>query len=345
MMKKIVPLLIFFLVILACSFPASGVRPSPIAVAQILVTHNPNGTFTPTPFQPVGPSQTPSITFTPVDTLTPTPTIVIDTPTPTPWYNGLSIPEGQIKIMVMGNDWRPASGYRTDVMTLITINPQQGTVTSVSFPRDLYVDIPGVGMNRLNTAMAFGGFWTFADTLQNNFGVRPDYYIMTNFMGFVSAINTMGGIEVNAAQNITDRCDLPQQVDGYCSVGPGTVYMDGDTALWYVRSRHSSSDFDRTRREQEVIYAIFQRMLNLEVIARAPDLYNIYLSSVETNIPSDLIFSLIQVLPQLVDSSHIRRYYIGPSETSNYVTETGAMVLLPDYYAIQGILYQAIFTP
>lgn len=344
-MKKIIPVLVFFLVILACNTPATAIRPLPGVVAQVLVTHNPDGTSTPTPFQPVGPTLTPTITSTPVDTLTPTATIVLDTPTPTPWYNGLSIPQGQIKIMIMGNDWRPSSGYRTDVMTLITINPQQGTVTSISFPRDLYVDIPGVGMNRLNVAMAYGGFGLFADTMQNNFGVRPDYYIMTNFMGFVSAINTMGGIEVDAAQNLTDRCDLPQQVNGYCSVGPGTVAMDGDTALWYVRSRHSSSDFDRSRREQEVIYAVFQRMLSLEVVARAPDLYNIYLTSVETNIPSDLIFSLIQIVPQLIDSSHIRRYFIGPSETSDFVTEGGAMVLVPNYAAIQGIIYQAVYTP
>ena len=163
---------------------------------------------------------------------------------------------------------------------------------------------------------------------------------MANLQGFVSIIETLGGIDVSAAYRLSDKCDLPQAYQGYCTVEPGVVHMDGNTALWYVRSRYTTSDFDRMRRSQEVMNAILQRMLSLDAVLRAPELYNLLINNVETNMPMNTILSMVVLAPNV----KLRKFIIGASETTPYrVPENGAQVLLPDEFAIQEILRQALY--
>ena len=119
--------------------------------------------------------------------------------------------------------------------------------------------------------------------------------------------------------------------------------MDGETALWYVRSRNTSNDFDRTRRQQEVLQGLFANLMSINSVANDPEIFNTYRNSVETNISLDVILSLITITPHLNEPGRINRYFIGPAETSNFITETGAMVLLPNELAIQAIIQQAIY--
>lgn len=230
------------------------------------------------------------------------------------------------------------------MILLISISLNTNTVRIVSFPRDLYVTLPGRDQNRLNTAVAFGGFPLLKDTLAANFWVRPEYYVSTNMEGFVNIVNTLGGIEVNAAQHLTDRCDLPQAVNGSCTVAPGQHLMNGETALWYVRSRAPSNDFDRTRRAQEVLMALFNKLFRMNAMVRAPELYRQFQNTVETNMPLDEMLKLLPVVAHLNDPARIQRYTIGPAETWDYRTETGARVLLPNYEAIWPIIMKAVFT-
>lgn len=339
-MKKFLVLLalpiLILISILACNLPAQITGQSgAIPIAQQWVTVAPNATATPTPFLPQTATPQPLLTPTSIEpTLTPT-------VTPIPWE---IIPaDGQVNILVLGSDWRPGAGYRTDVILLVSLNPKLGTASLVSFPRDLYVDIPGRGKNRINTAHPAGGFPLTVATFQQNFGITIDYYVLTNFQGFVNIVDSLGGIDVYAAKNLTDQCKLPQAQNGYCSVGPGLVHMDGQTALWYVRSRYSTSDFDRTRREQEVLIALFNKLMSLNAIARAPELYEYYRSSVETNLPLDVALSLAPLAPQLLaDPSRIQRFTIGPGLVTPYTTESGAYVLIPNVEAIREILRQAL---
>ena len=260
--------------------------------------------------------------------------------------NSTGQPDKLVNILVLGSDYRPNAGYRTDVMLLASINPNRGTVNLISFPRDLWVNIPGWGMNRLNTTQALGGFNLTAQTFQNNFGIRPDYYIMTNFNGFTSITDSLGGIDVNAAVKLRDRCDLPVSSNGYCSVGPGVVHMDGKTALWYVRSRYTSSDFDRTRRTQEVIQAIFVRFLSFNGLIKAPELLAAYRSSTETNLTLQKLLPLTATALLIEQPGHLRHYTIGPDLVTNYIVPgSGAMVLLPNQAAIVELIHQAINTP
>ncbi|HMD88402.1 MAG TPA: LCP family protein [Anaerolineaceae bacterium] len=255
-------------------------------------------------------------------------------------------PDKIVNILLLGSDWRPQAGFRTDVMLLLSIHPQQGTASLISFPRDLWVNVPGYGMNRINTTQELGGFPLTAQTFQNNFGIRPDYYIMTNFSGFTNLIDILGGIDIDAAVKLRDRCDLPSSSSGYCSVGPGVVHMNGKTALWYVRSRYTTSDFDRTRRTQEVFQAIFVRLISFNGLFKAPALYAAFQANTETNLSLQDLLPLTTTMPLLNLPGHLRRFDIGPNQVTNYVVPgSGAMVLLPDQAAILELIHQAVNTP
>lgn len=341
-MKKLLSLailLVFFLS--SCSLPfTSQADPTPIPLAALLEHSAP----TLTPFQPIAPTPT----VAPATQSTPTSTPLINTaPTSTAYIPTYIVPEDQVKILILGSDYRPGRGFRTDVIMLLVLNPESGSATLTSFPRDLYVTLPGVGLERINTAQAYGGFPLMAATFQQNFGITPDYYMMTNFEGFKSIINTLGGINVTTTTYLYDECHSAVPIRdgmGYCTVLPGTTLMEGETALWYVRSRHTTSDFDRTRREQEVLTGLFQKLISLNALNRAPELYDSFKSSVETDIPLTEIAGLLPLAGSLAaNPSKLRTYAIGGGETYNYIVPgSGAMVLIPDTYLVSQIIQQAI---
>jgi anionic cell wall polymer biosynthesis LytR-Cps2A-Psr (LCP) family protein len=178
----------------------------------------------------------------------------------------------------------------------------------------------------------------------NNFGVDIDYYMLTNFGGFTSIVDTLGGINVFASTALSDLCALPQAVDDYCYIPYGNNYMDGQTALWYVRSRHSTSDFDRTRRAQEVLIAIFQKAMSLNALSRGPELYELFRNSVDTDIPAGTVLELLPMGGRILsDTSLIRRFAIGSGQVYNYIVPTsGAMVLIPDDALVNQVLREAL---
>lgn len=329
---------------LACNLPGmasvnqGGV---PNINPALLVTPDPNATVTPTPFQPAGASQGQALNNTPG-----APTIPAEQADGSgPIVHNLKMPEGQVNIMILGSDFRPGGGSRTDVIMLASVNTKKGTVSLISFPRDTYVFVPGRGMDRLNTPYAYEGFPLLANTMEYNFGVRPDHYVITNFYGFVSIIDALGGLNVYAGSYLRDKCDLPaQDWEGYCSVSAGPVLMDGATALWYVRSRYSTSDLDRTRREQEVMDAFFRRLMSLNAVAQAPEIYRRFISSVETDMTIDDLLPLAGIAPQLLTNDNlIHRVLIGIDLLTPTVTETGAQVLVPNRPGIWEIIKKEVY--
>jgi polyisoprenyl-teichoic acid--peptidoglycan teichoic acid transferase len=200
------------------------------------------------------------------------------------------------------------------------------------------VYIPGWTVQRINTAFAQGGFPSLQMTMEYNFGVRPDYYVLINFWSFVQVIDNMGGINVQVAKAHTDH----RSGHGQYSVSAGSVRMDGETALWYVRSRYSTSDFDRTRRQQEVIQAIFTKMMSLDAVAKAPQLFEIYKKNVTTNLTFEAIAPLLPMALQVKDSSRMSSYYIGPAQVIAWRNSQGAQVLLPIREAVLQVMKQAL---
>lgn len=248
-------------------------------------------------------------------------------------------PEGQVNILLMGSDQRPDDGgFRTDVILLLTLNPDGSTANLTSFPRDLYVYEPGWRVDRINSAYARGGFEMMADTMEYNFGVRPDHYVLVNFQGFETIVDALGGITINVAQALTDERDGP----GDFSVPSGAVFMDGETALWYVRSRGTSSDFDRTRREQEVLQGIFFRLLSEDGVNKAPQLYEQYRQTVITDLEIADILPLLPLAVELGEGGQIGRFAIGPDQVDPFTTSGGGAVLLPLRDAVLEIMRLAL---
>jgi LCP family protein required for cell wall assembly len=266
-------------------------------------------------------------------------------PTPTPYADlGFELPKSMVNILLLGSDRRADSSFRTDVIMMLSLDPVKGTAVLIYFPRDLYVSIPGIGMERINTSQEFGGFPLTQSMFKLNFGVEPDYYMLTDFSGFSGIVDTLGGIDVYDQYTMTDLIDLPTAVDMSCTINAGWNHLDGQTALWYVRARTATSDFDRTRRAQEVITAIFKKLMSLNAINRVPELYNMFKASVDTNVPLTTIANLIPLAVKIAnDPSMVKRYAIGPDQVTGYIVPvSGAQVLLPNQDAVMALMREAM---
>ncbi len=244
--------------------------------------------------------------------------------------------------MLLGSDQRPTGNdFRTDVMILVTLRADH-SISLVSFPRDLYVLLPGRDMQRINAAMEFGGFDLLQSTFEYNFGIRPQHYILTNFNGFKSIVDSLGGVDVNVAQSFHDaRTGYP---DGY-TVNAGAVHMDGEMALWYARSRKSTSDFDRLRRGQEVIVAISQKLFSLNGLRYVPEAYAAYRNAVVTDLT---LGDVLQLLPmvQAINPDRVDRFTIGIDQVTPWTDpNSGSYYLLPQADAIRELLEQAVGVP
>jgi polyisoprenyl-teichoic acid--peptidoglycan teichoic acid transferase len=303
-----------------------GAPPVAVPTTLFLVTAAPDSTPTLTPFQP-GDSQ-PLATPIPVD--------------PASQTGLIPQPAGQVSVLLLGSDQRPNAGdFRTDVIDLVTFRADH-SVSIVSFPRDLYVYLPGLNSQRINAAMEFGGFDLVKSTFEYNFGISPQHFILTNFSGFKSIVDSLGGINVDVAQTLHDtRTGYP---DGF-TVYPGVVYMNGETALWYVRSRYSTSDFDRLRRAQEVIFAISMKLYSLNALSSLPEFYEAYRNAVVTDIALGDLVKLLPLL-QAADFNRVDRYQINTNQATPWIDpNTGSYYLVPQSQAINQLLRQALASP
>ncbi|MBI3151305.1 MAG: LCP family protein [Chloroflexi bacterium] len=375
--------------VIAVLLTACGTAPAPqqASLPFILITSAPNSTPTPTPFQPslytptlpplsvdinssaallLLPSETPSPTPTPPPEPTATagfnqlfPTQAAPPPAQDPQINPTALPpltdNETINFLLIGSDKRPGSSYRTDTLVIAIVWPKEGQVSLISIPRDLWIYIPTVGMQRINTAYQSGeitdylggGPGLLKDTIAYNLGIRIDHTAMVEFDGFRRIVDTLGGIEVPVACAYTDWRLIDPSYDPnnennwwLYTVGPGQVHMDGDLALWYARSRSKSNDFDRGRRQQEVLRTIFQKALQTDTFSKIPQLYNDFSSTVLTDLG---LTDMLRMAPYAVNftNANIRGYFIRPPLVSSWTTPGGASVLLPSEAELQQMLVEA----
>lgn len=316
---------------------------SVVATVNALNTAAPSATPSASPL----PTETPTPSATPTPTLTPTATLpwgdfpgpaeasATEIPPPMPELN---LGPGIFNVILLGSDARPnTGGYRTDTMVLVSIDLDEQTATMISFPRDLYVYIPAWRMDRINTADVRGGFEMTRNTILYNFGIELDGYVRVDFSGFRSAIDTLGGITVQSTGYLTDECG-----GKIWSYGLGSYQMDGFEALCYVRMRKTTGDFDRLRRQQEVVRAIFNKVVSIDGLSRIPQLYNQFYNSVRTDLAVADLISLVPTAVQIAaDSSRIHHFTVNQTMASFWRTPGGASVLLPDRQAIIGMLREA----
>ncbi len=333
-------------------------------LAQVGAGRLPKGTA-----RPGAPAQ--AITLVPPPTVTPRPTPILQmrawpapltygspptpaTPMPAPAQPLLLDPD-VVNILLLGSDRRSGRSFRTDTIIVLSIDPDTRSAVLLSIPRDLYVYIPGFTVQRINAAFLYGDTYGYpgggpamlADTILYNLGIPIHHYARVEMSGFRQIIDTLGGIDVRVTCPYTDwRLKSPNlplnDEDNWVlfTVPTGVVHMNGDYALWYARSRMHSSDFDRARRQQEVLRAIYRQALRLQIIPRIPELY----AQLAQTITSDMGLADILALAPLagqVDLARVRSVFIGRDEVISWRTPSGGQVLLPKPEAIRALLERA----
>jgi LCP family protein required for cell wall assembly len=266
---------------------------------------------------------------------------VVPLETPVPAGQPLPIWPGteRFDILLMGLDQRPGSGLpgRADVIMIASMDPVQKKVTLLSIPRDLWVEIPGHGESRINGAYFYGEFdgaqgggpKLMRDTIEHNFGIDVDYYGTLDFQCFKKIIDILGGITIDVPEEIRD--DLyPNDDYGYMSIyiPAGRQHMDGETALQYVRARHQSNDFSRMRRQQQVLLAVREKSLRLDIILSLPELIPMLGEAFSTDLDVQGVLAMANLGAQ-IRLEDIELRVIDESLTVPYVTPDGAQVLLP----------------
>jgi polyisoprenyl-teichoic acid--peptidoglycan teichoic acid transferase len=247
--------------------------------------------------------------------------------------------------LMVGLDRRPGEtglAYRTDTMMLISIDPATGSIGVLSIPRDLYVDVPGYSEpQRVNSPMVLGeirqpgyGPQLMMQTVQYNLGMRINDYVAVDFNTFVTLIDAIGGVDIDVPYNISD----PQYPNMYYGYDPfylraGFQHLDGATALKYARTRHGDNDFQRAQRQQAVLYAIRDKILDLDMlpqlIVQAPTLWSQLSAGISTGLQFDQIIQLALYLKD-IPGDNIKTGVIDDRYTINYTTSQGASVLVPD---------------
>jgi LCP family protein required for cell wall assembly len=263
----------------------------------------------------------------------------------------------RVNILVMGIDRRPGEPFisRTDTMMLMSIDTELLTASILSIPRDLYVIIPGIGRDRINTAFVYGsagnnpagGAELAKQTVEYNLGVPVHHYVMVDFNAVTQGIDAIGGIDVNVPTEIYDPT-FPNMDYGYdpLYVAAGLQHFDGSTALKYARTRHQDNDFNRARRQQQVVMATRDKVLGLgigEMIDQAPTLFQQLSQSFRTDLSLNDVVGLGRAASE-IPNENIRNEVIDHNYVTNYRTEMGASVLIPINDLIAPLLQEMFYS-
>jgi LCP family protein required for cell wall assembly len=223
----------------------------------------------------------------------------------------------------------------------------------LSIPRDLWVSIPGYAEGRINTAHFLGEMDDYPGggpalakkTVQYTLGVPVHYYVRINFDGFERIVDTIGGITIDVPERIYDA-EYPDNRYGIITIDipAGLQHMDGKTALQYARSRHNSSDLSRARRQQQVIKAIANKAVKLDIpLTRIPEILRTLGESVQTDVSLSEMYRLARI-GQDLDLSTIRSALVDETMTTPQITPDGAYVLIPDRDKIRELVDE-VFDP
>lgn len=295
--------------------PEFGVVSEPAAVSNIPVQENPSG----------GSAENDSP--------------IISTDALKPW-------EGQdrVTILVLGIDQRcdEDGPTRTDTMMVLSMDPVAQTAVMLSLPRDLWVEIPGFGVEKINQAHFFGEVFEYPgggpalamETVEAALGIKIDYFATVNFDAFVEGVDEIGGIDIDVPESITDN-KYPDNCYGYDPffIGEGEQHLDGQTALKYARTRATfGGDVDRANRQQQVVLAVRDKILRLDMVpqllTRSPELWRIFQDSIRTNLSLNEVVQLA-LLAEKIPAGNIQSQVIDYQYVYSETAPDGQQVLVP----------------
>lgn len=262
----------------------------------------------------------------------------------------------RINILLLGSDTDQKFGtsaggstvYLAQTDIIVTIDPATKTVGMLSIPRDFYINIPGVGMGKLDEAFEHGygigqgGFAGAVDlsrrTIQQDFGIPINYYAWVGLDGFVKVIDTVGGVDVDVTHPITDDT-YPDDVGNHTGdiyaykrlyIPPGPQHLSGAEALEYVRSRHADlvGDFGRSARQQQVLNALKVKLSNPSIVGELPQLANDLNGFVKTDMSLGDALKVAN-FARTLDTNKIKRVILGPPYSSAATLSDGTSIVQP----------------
>jgi LCP family protein required for cell wall assembly len=257
----------------------------------------------------------------------------------TPWDGA-----GRVTVLLLGLDYRDWSAdeeaSRSDTMILLTLDPQTKTAGILSIPRDLWVAIPGFKHGKINTAYYLGDAYELpgggpglaVKTVESFLGVPVNYYAQVDFGAFVRFIDEIGGVKINVPAEITiDLLGTGPKTKK--KLKPGVQLLPGEWALAYARTRYTEGgDFDRAKRQQQVIMAIRDRILSLDMlpvlIEKGPAMFSELSSGIRTNLSLDEVIKLA-LLAKDVKDQDIQRGVIDKDNVYFGNSPDGLSILIP----------------
>jgi len=256
-------------------------------------------------------------------------------------------------------------GLLSDMIMLASYKKDTGQLALISIPRDLYVDIPGLGKKeKINYAYAYGetkeygggGLKLSKKLVSSIVGFNIDYAISVDFKAFQEIVDILGGVTIYRdkpfiedmqwqgegsevspfwyKKQITDEATGETKEIWALHIPAGKSVLDGNAALYYVRSRFTTSDFDRTKRQQEVLLALKEKGLSLGVLTNPFKVIKIMDSlkrNLKTDIPPEKMFSLVD-FARTADISSVKKFGFDTTvEGLLYESKTGggSYILLP----------------
>jgi LCP family protein required for cell wall assembly len=237
-------------------------------------------------------------------------------------------------LLVLGADRSPEGTAlsRTDTIILLSVNPLKPDIKMLSIPRDLWINIPGVGENRINTVHFFAesekpgsGPATTVRVVSQTFQVPISYYVKVRFDGVVGIVDAMGGVDVN----------MPEAMSGYEA---GWHHLDGKQALALARDRKGTDDFFRMAHGQLLIKAAVRQMFNPLTWVRLPLIAAAGFQMVDTDLPIWQWPRVGLAMARAVLSDGIDNRTLDRQMATPYMTSGGASVLLPQWDLINPLV-------
>jgi LCP family protein required for cell wall assembly len=264
----------------------------------------------------------------------------------------------RINILLMGTDERGdeqfEDRFRTDTMIVVQIDPIRKTMGVLSFPRDLWVRVPGFAQpNKITFAnylgdgsdLPGGGPALAMETIRENFGIRVDYFVQINFDVFLKVVDLIApnGVELCVNEHILDT-KYPDAGRGTITVefNIGCQLVNAERLLQYARTRATyGGDFDRNRRQQEVLNALQKQLLSADglgsMVASIPSVYNELAGSYRTDLDVRQLMALAGLVLQ-VPNENITYGQIGALQVEQGKTTDGLDILIPNNIAISRVI-------
>lgn len=261
--------------------------------------------------------------------------------------------DGVVNILLIGNDSREnGEDGRSDAMILLSISNKTGKIYMTSLLRDMYVKIPGHDDNRLNAAYSFGGAELLMETVEQNFDIKVDRYVLVNFEAFANLVDAVGGVDLELSSEEIEYVngylveynmllDRPQGTDNMDTSVSGMVHLNGPQALAYSRNRYLGTDFGRTERQRKVLSAVIGK-LPKAVVTHPKALVDGLMPNLTTNLTQGECFQLSLMAGKLL-SYDIEQASIPLEGTYQNATHRKMAVLEVDFEANKKYLKENIY--